>query len=208
LSVYPPSEDTFLLLEALPRSLVGKRVIEVGTGSAFIAREAKLRGASEVLATDLSEKASLAAAKSGIDALACDLLSCLNPHAKFDLILFNPPYLPAGEEDSPMWTGGRGGWEITYKFVLTAISHLRPHGSILFVSSSVSAQALLSALSRRGVPAEKMLEKQFFFEALYVYRAKCPLGAPSPASHRIRPPIPYRKSRNARVIRRMTNLAL
>jgi len=95
--VYPPAEDTYLLLNVLkPRG----RVLEIGTGSGILAIAFAKKG-HEVVATDINPKALQAArqnAKSNgvggkVDVIRADLLRGIR--GPFDTVIFNPPYLPS-----------------------------------------------------------------------------------------------------------------
>jgi len=169
LPIYPPSDDTFLLIDSLPRSLHNKSVLEVGTGSGTVAKTALEKGASSVLATDSSLDAAKTAKKLGIEVIVGDLLAFLNENAKFDLILFNPPYLASDKADSIRWTGGKGGWEISYKFVLQCKSHVKKGGRMILVASSLTNKALVRNIKRSGLSISTIKKKSFFFETLYTY---------------------------------------
>jgi len=75
----------------------GKEVLDIGCGSGILAIEAA-KNARMVVATDINDEAAEIArknaARNGIFSIVfiqCDLFSCLRK--KFDVILFNPPYL-------------------------------------------------------------------------------------------------------------------
>ena len=89
--VYQPEADTFLLLAAAQAEVrPGDRVLEVGTGSGCIA--AALARDCEIVATDINPHAVFCARQKGIDVVRSDLFSGIR--GTFDLIIFNPPYLP------------------------------------------------------------------------------------------------------------------
>ena len=88
--IYEPSEDSYLLAKYVDKFSKGK-VLDLGTGSGIQA-ETALKHTKEVLATDISKEAVKFVKKKGIKARISDLFSNINE--KFDLIIFNPPYLP------------------------------------------------------------------------------------------------------------------
>ena len=83
-----------------------------------------------VWATDVNE---LAIAKtlslSGLPSKPCvlSLFSCFNRHAAFDLVVFNPPYVPTDEDElrralttrdiSASWAGGPSGRVVIDRFI-------------------------------------------------------------------------------------------
>ncbi len=131
--VYPPSEDTYLLASFLERiSLRGKDVLDMGTGSGYLAVLAALRGAN-VTAADIDEKAVRNAAfnakLNGVDirVVRSDLFENIND--KFDVILFNPPYLDT--RDGVLWWD-RGN--IIERFMGEVFYHLKEGGRVLLVT--------------------------------------------------------------------------
>ena len=137
-----PREDSFLLQKEVRKSVrktKPKKVLDVGTGTSIQAITAKLAGAEEVTAVDINKKA-LDLAKSNaelndieIKVVKSNLFS--NISGKFDLIIFNAPYLPIEPPKNPQWSGGR---KLIEKFLKDARKHLSPKGRILFVYSSLS----------------------------------------------------------------------
>jgi methylase of polypeptide subunit release factors len=78
---------------------------------------------------------------------------------KFDLIIFNAPYLPPELPLDPIWSGGE---KFILKFIELARAHLNSEGKILFVYSSKSPVKF----EHKIVAQEKV-----FFETLYVAEA-------------------------------------
>ena len=107
--IYKPREDSFLLQKHVRKYAQGK-VLDMGAGSGIQAITA-LEKTKDVLAVDINPKAVEELKKKNINAKVSDLFS--NVKGKFDLIVFNPPYLPADErepEDSALaTTGGKKG---------------------------------------------------------------------------------------------------
>lgn len=170
LEIYEPREDSYLLAEQVKKYAKG-RVLDVGTGSGIQAVTAKEAGA-DVLATDINPEAVKVAKKLGIKAICCDLLEKVK--GKFDLIIFNPPYLPAdGRNDDIRWSGGYEGIEVIMEFFKQAKNHLAENGKILFVFSSLSSQEKLKSFLRRlGFKLEILAWKRIFFEEIYVGKAE------------------------------------
>lgn len=168
--IYEPSDDTYLLMDSLPADASGMAVLEIGTGSGIVAEEITKRGASFVLATDVDFEAALSAKSRGLEVVVADLLSALSDRALFDLVLFNPPYLPSSpSSDSQTWTGGVGGWELSLKFLAQARNYLMSDGKILMVLSSLTSERILKACAGLGLTFERRAFKDLFYERLCVY---------------------------------------
>ena len=93
---------------------------------------------------------------------------------KFDLIIFNPPYLPEEKhEDSEtklVTTGGKYGYEILERFFKDAKKFLNKNGKILIVFSSLTKKKKIDSLIKKyGFKFKLLEEKKIFFESLYVY---------------------------------------
>ena len=176
--IYEPSEDSFLLREYVLRYAFGK-VLDMGTGSGIQA-EAALQKTKDVLAADVNPEAVNFCKNKGIFAIQSDLFE--NISDAFDLIIFNPPYLPEERDDLGIHmttedfnyvndvalVGGKKGWETIDRFLNEARNHLKKDGSILLCFSSLSGD--IEAIMRKyEYKYEKLVEKRIFFEVLYVY---------------------------------------
>lgn len=163
--IYEPKEDSYLLQKYVRKFAKGK-VLDMGTGSGIQAKTA-LENTKDVLAVDISEKAVEHARKSGINARSSDLFS--NVNGKFDLIIFNPPYLPEekGKKELAL-SGGKKGHELIERFLIDAKNYLKKEGKILLVASTLTGN--VEKLSKRLNYKIKCLETQsFFFEKIFVY---------------------------------------
>ena len=92
----------------------------------------------------------------------------------FDLIIFNPPYLPdeklEDEKSKRITTGGKHGYEILEKFFSQANEHLNKNGKILIVFSSLTNKNKVNKLIKKNDFKFQLLEsKKLFFEELYCY---------------------------------------
>jgi release factor glutamine methyltransferase len=148
--VYTPQEDTALLADALYDEPLppGADVLDVGTGTGALALEAARRGA-RVTAVDVSWRA-VAAAR--VNAWRCGLrVRIRHGHLfapvrgqRFDLILANPPYVPAPESGgrprgaARAWDAGADGRLVLDRICREAPGLLRPGGVLLIVHSALS----------------------------------------------------------------------
>ena len=90
---------------------------------------------------------------------------------KFDLIIFNPPYLPL-EEKEPLdsqlsTTGGKKGNEILIRFLSQAKKHLNKNGKILIVFSSLTP-SVNKIIKKYNFKFKKLDEEKIDFETLYL----------------------------------------
>lgn len=169
--VYNPAEDSYLLLRCLDVEK-GQHLLDMGTGTGILALHAARQGA-RVTAADKSlqavRNARYNARLNGLSlkVVHSDLFSSL-PET-FDLIAFNPPYLPSSCTREP-WEGGAGGTAVIRSFLQQAASHLRPGGHIyLVVSTRGDVNALQRDFSGQYTFQEAGREA-FFFERLIVFR--------------------------------------
>jgi len=172
--VYQPEADTFLLLSAAKAEVKpGDRVLEVGTGSGRIA--AALVQDCDIVATDINPHATFCARKEGLEVVRCDLFSGIR--GRFDLVLFNPPYLPTQpEEKIDDWLeyaldGGATGREVIERFAASVGGVLAPGGRILLLVSSLTGIGDVGALfGRYGFAWEEACRETVEGEVLVVLR--------------------------------------
>ncbi|MCX9084132.1 MAG: class I SAM-dependent methyltransferase [Candidatus Methanoperedens sp.] len=172
--VYEPAEDSFLLAEAaLPRILDSNRILEIGCGSGLISAVIKNNTKAQIIGIDINPHAVKCTKDNGVDAIRGDLLSCVK--GKFDLIIFNPPYLPTNDEErTDDWInaaldGGNNGRKIIDRFLLKAREHLVDNGRILLlVSSFTDIEEVKSKMLSLGYFVEEICKERYNFEELLV----------------------------------------
>ena len=142
--VFRPPSDTWLLAEHARPLAAGADVLDVCSGSGALAIDAALHGARSATAVDVSRRAALAARVNGrlngvrVRALRGDLLEPVSGE-RFDLIVSNPPYVPAAEDSLPArgprraLDAGRDGRALLDRVCAQAPAHLRPGGTLLVV---------------------------------------------------------------------------
>jgi release factor glutamine methyltransferase len=176
--VYNPSDDSFLLLRAVEVS-PGESFLEMGTGSGLIALHAAKLGA-KVTAVDINPKAVDCAKRNAarnqlaIEVLRSDLFE--NVTGTFDVIAFNPPYLPGTASSTSWiekaWAGGGEGSEVAVRFLDQAWRHLTPDGRMYMVLSSVGGLMSVLKAAKSMYVTEMIEEKHMFFESMYSYKLK------------------------------------
>ena len=163
--VYEPAEDSFLLVDALLENIQnGDRVLEVGCGSGIISIFAR-DIASMVVATDLNPYAVKCAAGNGVTVVT------------FDLIVFNPPYLPTSKNerlggwDDLMLDGGPNGRRTIVRFLKGIWELLSPGGRVILLVSSLTGVSEVSrSMQDAGLAVEQVSESRHFFEQLVVLK--------------------------------------
>jgi release factor glutamine methyltransferase len=184
LDVYDPAEDTFLLLNAITID-TKDRILELGTGCGLIALDYARRGA-QVLCTDINPFAvqltrynierNRHILKGQIQVRQGNLFSVIKKNERFDIVIFNPPYLPTtpaetgGEWFDIATDGGCDGLRVTKQFLHDLPKHLTPHGQAYFIFSSLSPQGTLERfLKKERLTARIVASQRFESETLDVY---------------------------------------
>jgi len=195
-SVYPPTEDSYLLAKHAP-PLKG-RILDMCTGSGIAAlRNAKANPGNEVIGVDINPEAVRCATKNAeanniknARFFVSDLFDKVE--GKFDGITCNPPYLPCEEFDPETGitisfnddsgpkdkaaevalSGGKEGREFTDRFIDQAGKFLRHRGSILLLQSSLNnINKTIKAFKSVDMDAKVVGKEDLFFEKLYVLKA-------------------------------------
>jgi release factor glutamine methyltransferase len=184
-NVYEPAEDSFLFAENLDVEK-GAQVLDVGVGCGMLGILAAEKAGS-VVAVDLNPYAVFCARENAsFNNLRCkmafiqtDLLTALNESARFDLILFNAPYLPAAEGEAESWigrswAGGINGRQVIDRFISEAPPHLKANGRILLMQSTLtSVEETISKFAEHNLKAGiKAQQKLPFFETLILIEAE------------------------------------
>ena len=173
--VYQPAEDSGLLAEAAVESAHG-RVLEVGTGSGWVAARIAAERDLDVVASDLNPHAARQARERGVEGVVADLLAPFREDA-FDTVCFNPPYLPTDPDNE--WgdwmeralSGGESGRELIEPFLADVGRVLAPGGVVLLLVSSLTGyDEVLALIDDAGFDHEVAVEESFPFETLTVLR--------------------------------------
>jgi release factor glutamine methyltransferase len=165
--VYRPQSDTRLLAEMVHRVGIppGAHVLDVGTGTGAVAVEAVRAGAGEVTAVDVSGSAVFAARfntrirRLPVRVERGDVFDHVHGRT-FDLILANPPYVPAESSRVPnrgrarAWDAGRQGRALLDPLCTKGPDLLNPGGMLLVVHSTLSGdEVTLEQLEANGMTA-------------------------------------------------------
>ncbi|MCS3901924.1 HemK2/MTQ2 family protein methyltransferase [Methanococcus voltae] len=188
--VYIPAEDSELLFNNL-KDVKNKTVLDVGTGSGIQALSAFKNGADYVLGVDINPYAiktsydnlklnfniensnNLETLK--IRFLYSDLFENITKSKikKFDVILFNAPYLPTSEDEklekylNYAFDGGSDGRKVLDKFIKELPKYLKKGGVVKILQSSLTNEVkTIENLKKVGIIAKKIDFKKYPFEEL------------------------------------------
>lgn len=181
--VYPPQRDTWLLADELRRDLTPRtRVLDLCTGTGALAVTAALAGA-RVTAVDLSRRAARTAAMNAalhrvpLRVLRGDLVAPVAGE-RFDVVVSNPPYVPAPTDDLPSgryraFDGGLDGRVLLDRIIAAAPTVLAPGGRLLLVHSDLCGVAsTLAELARRGMAGEVVADCEHPYGPVLTERAE------------------------------------
>lgn len=208
-SVYPPSDDTYLIIDyfkknisenffdGLPITTI-RKVLDMGTGTGVIAlffQEIKKNLSkfnAKIFASDISDAAIRCATinerinnyKDSLTFIKSDLFRNFPPNLQhsFDIIVFNPPYLPSinykennliRKSSDSNWDGGARGFEVFLGFIKRVKFFLNSEQKyyIYYISSSLTdLNQLNDELETKGFQNRVLNKKHIFFEDIILNR--------------------------------------
>ena len=181
-NVYIPAEDSYLLADNLEIK-PGQSVLEIGTGSGIVAMYAS-RLTDRITVTDINFDACMLAEKNfkangieNIEILFGNLFEVVKDR-KFDVILFNTPYLPTENDEvledtiNYAFDGGLNGRKVIDLFLDEVGNHLNDGGIVQMIQSSLSGnEETLEKFDKLGFIAEIAASEHFFFEDITLINA-------------------------------------
>ncbi|HEX3846479.1 MAG TPA: HemK2/MTQ2 family protein methyltransferase [Steroidobacteraceae bacterium] len=172
-----PRTGAFLASHLDAALIRGGDVLDMGTGSGVCAVFAA-RHARRVVAVDINEAAVLCA---GINArlnrvahkidLRCGDLFAPLAGERFDLVLFNPPFVRGEPKDDRdrAWRSP----DVAERFAAGLSAHLKPGGAALVLLSTYGdANAFLAELARHGFEVCVAAHRRFINERLTLFRVR------------------------------------
>jgi release factor glutamine methyltransferase len=173
--IYEPREDSYLLEKEVRLLAKGLHVLDMGAASGIQAEAALDAGAERVLCVDIQEDVVVYLKKKGLNAIKSDLFS--NVQGRFDLICFNPPYLPFDKREDKysevITSGGEKGDELLVIFLGEVGNYLEKEGIVLIVLSSLTPRArILNVLKEKDFAWKVVAKKKVFMEKLEVWRIR------------------------------------
>jgi len=182
---------TVLLSQVLP-TMIDERDqtgLEVGIGqAALISLSIALRHPIQMVGVDCSssriEQALQVAHFNGVNAhfFTSDLFSAISPKQLFDLIVFNPPYVPTQTgrrlrlterldvDGDQVWDGGSDGTEVLSRFLEESKDFLSERGRILFGVQPIFVpdHLVLATIQRSGLTLLKRKTRRLIPSVVYI----------------------------------------
>jgi HemK-related putative methylase len=180
--MYEPSEDSELIRKHIKDYISqNSLVLDIGTGSGILAKEA-LNYANKVVAVDIDDEVLKYVRqifkefikKKQLRVYKSDLFSNKALNTVFDLIVFNPPYLPDdGYSRDIALIGGKHGYEIIKRFIEDLNPHLDEEGTALLVFSTLTVPNKINDFLERNLFEFKLIDEyKLFFEKLFIYEIR------------------------------------
>lgn len=178
--VYEPCDDSFLLMDCLEGHIRrGEKVLDMGTGTGILGIFCAKQGASVVCADINAFAVKLARENAKLNSVRIKVVRSdmfEKIAGKFDVIIFNPPYLPTAKQDkipgvlNYAFDGGKKGNDAIMRFMCDFPKRLAKGGrAYLLLSSLNDIDKILAKLKKEKFSAEKVAERAFDFERLCVY---------------------------------------
>ena len=190
--VYEPREDSYLLQKYVEKYSKGcELVLDMGTGTGIQAVTAS-KNSGFVLACDINLNAAEHLKEeikknkiNNIEVFCSDLFEFLHgkyfdvksrrivkstKKNKFDLMVFNPPYLIKEYRITDFAIfGGKRGYETTGRFINECSDFLKDDGKVLITGSSlVNNDKLKEIIDNNLLEAGKLESQHFFFEDVFI----------------------------------------
>lgn len=166
--LYMPQEDSYLLKKSVEEFVEsGQTFLDMGCGTAIQGKAAKEKGAI-VTTCDIDQNA-----QNELNFIKSDLFE--NITEQYEVIAFNPPYLPLDEnepeESRLQTTGGKHGYEIPVRFIEGIGNHLKTDGfCLLLISNLTHPDVIEKELEKHSFTFEVVDKQSMFMEQLFIYK--------------------------------------
>ena len=182
-NIYEPREDSFLLAKSLDVKWIRtQKCLDLGCGSGIQTLQLMENGADFVTAVDINasalyftqfnlEKNFSREPINRTNVLESDLFENLI-EKKFDVIVFNPPYVISDSLEEKALDGGKNGREILDRFLLQMENFLNENGMVFFLQNNLNGfKESEELLKRLNFNFQIIARQKLFFEELVVFRA-------------------------------------
>ena len=185
--IYEPSEDSYLLAESASKIIKDKgiKILDMGSGSGIQSKNLIELGVNpkNITLVDVNPKAINFLKQKFKDSTVIKSKLFSKVKGKYDLILFNPPYLPQDKFDSKKdTTGGKRGDETIIKFLNKLEMHLNKNGRVLLLTSSLTPSSRIVKIFKRH-SVSLLATKKLFYEELYIHEICLPQKHSKANSH-------------------------
>lgn len=174
MEIYSADEDSYLLRKVLEKEILklikknpDLKFLEIGSGSGIQLQTALSSGIKKenIFSCDINPLSVRYCRELGFNSVVSNLFNDLK--GGYDLIIFNPPYLPEDEREPKSsriaTTGGKTGSEIINEFLKQSKSHLNENGRIFLVISNLTRDINFLDYKQKIIA-----KKRLFFEELFV----------------------------------------
>jgi len=175
--VYYPSEDTYLLAEVAEK-IFGDIVIDIGTGSGYIAfilsKNSKWTLATDIDIESIKHVLRIKREKNinNLDLIVCNLFDAIREN-KIDVITFNPPYLPPDEYKTGLEIEtiylNYNGKNLIVEF-LEKLKNFMKNDSECYIVISSLTNIDFKLIEKLGLRWEEIKSKKLFFEKISVLK--------------------------------------
>ncbi|XP_012057189.1 PREDICTED: hemK methyltransferase family member 2-like [Atta cephalotes] len=192
-TVYEPSEDSYLLMDALEADLESLHAmkpricLEIGSGSGIVITALAMalkRHNVQFIAIDINPDACRATRRTSlinsvdINVLQMNLLDCIRIKYTFDIILFNPPYVVTEYNEViddrlvfKTWAGGKNGRQVMEQVFAIIPKILSDAGLFyLVVIKENDPEYIFSTFKKLNMSGEIVHERKIRGEHLYILR--------------------------------------
>ncbi|CRH02279.1 methyltransferase-like protein, putative [Plasmodium relictum] len=197
-NVYLPSSDTFTFIEVLENEVenISSNVniaLEMGTGSGYLILSLyemllkKNKKIELLYCIDINEAACNCIRNltninkiSNVEILNNNLFSNLRKCNQFDLVIFNPPYVPTGEDEInktdivASYAGGKLGREVIMKFLLNVYDYVSINGVIylLLEKQNLPHEIMNSVNIKKKFNCIELKKKKTLNETIFIYKLR------------------------------------
>jgi len=176
MDIYQPAEDSYFLSDILKRQIPlllqsnpDLTFLEIGAGSGIHLETAYNSGIKKenIFSCDINPAVINHCNILGFHCIHSDLFE--NIKESFNLIAFNPPYLPEHQFDNlPDTSGGKKGDETVLRFLQQAKHHLKENGRIFLLLSSQTPMKNINN-EFKNYYINLLGNERLFHEELFIY---------------------------------------
>jgi len=168
MDIYQPAEDSYFFSSFIKKYLKFQspsflKILDMGTGSGILSETAsKFVSKKNITSVDINPESVKLLRKKNFKSIKSDLFKKIKN--KFDLIIFNAPYLPQDKREPKLsqlaTTGGKNGDEISVKFLKQAKRHLNKNGKIFLLVSSLTPTSKIKKYNPKIVARKKIFMEE------------------------------------------------